>query len=378
MNIKKHICILQIFNDFSIGGVQHHITSLSTWLRNRGHSVLIAGSPGNQLSSEDYIFFTEIPLKDVVDNRMFSIKWLINFVRCVLQLRKLLITSKVELIHVHETAPAWVASLASLGLGIPIIFTCHGGPDWHYRNHARVCRFFVDHVIVVSKDSLERLCSLSVSQKKISLVRNGVEILPSLDNPHAAEECRLKLLGVEGRKLIITIARLHRQKGIDVLIKAAQMVIPKFPYVRFVVVGYGPEKNNLLKLIAESGLQELFFLVGDKSNPREYLEAADLFVLASRWEASPLSIPEAFRAGLPVIATDVGGVREMVDEHVGQLILPESPGQLAAAIIGFLQDDIRLSNASKAALKYGNHEQYKIDVAYSKIEQIYLGIVRSI
>jgi glycosyltransferase involved in cell wall biosynthesis len=141
------------------------------------------------------------------------------------------------------------------------------------------------------------------------------------------------------------IARLDAIKGIDVLLRA----LPSLPGVTAVIVGSGEEQRSLLALAAELGVAERVIFIGWSDRPRDHLGTFDLFVLPSRFEALPMSIIEAMLAGLPVVATDVGGVREAVVPGVtGSLVEPENPEALAGAISVLLADPQRRRQLGQA------------------------------
>ena len=369
--------ILEMFTNFDIGGggVVRHISGLTKWLRDHGHHVWVAGSPGRCLAPEMDSGFLSIPLDRVTGTDILSREGLFSFVTCLRQLRRFVIRNRIQVIHAHETAPACVARLATLGLKVPVVFTCHGGPEERFRDIGLKGRHFTHRVIAVSQTMMERLEAAGIPRERLALVHYGIDHLPQSGDSLEAMSHRQRLLGSDGKWLAVTVARLHPQKGIDVLVKAARLVLATFPQVRFAVIGDGQEKGVIEALIVSNHLEEHFHLVGWEDNPRPYLEAADFFVLASRWEAAPLVIPEAFRAGLPVIATDVGGVREMIDHHVGSLVPAEDPEALAAAIVEMVRDESRHAEMAESARVRGRHSIYDPDSVYPALERVYREVI---
>jgi glycosyltransferase involved in cell wall biosynthesis len=139
-----------------------------------------------------------------------------------------------------------------------------------------------------------------------------------------------------GDRLVVgSVGRLDRQKGLDVLLRALVDV----PEARLVLVGDGDERGSLESLTAELGLSERVRFAGWSDDPRRALASFDVFVLPSRFEGFPLAIVEAMLARLPVVATDVGSVREaVVDGDTGLLVPPEDPEALAMALRALLND----------------------------------------
>jgi glycosyltransferase involved in cell wall biosynthesis len=136
--------------------------------------------------------------------------------------------------------------------------------------------------------------------------------------------------------MLLTVGRLHRQKGIDVLIRAvADWAGPAHQPV-LAVAGEGPERSALQQFAGE--LDVPLLLLGQRSDIADLLSAADVVVLPSRWEGSPLAAREALSAGRPLVATTVGGVPDLVDSSAARLVAPDDPGALGAAIAGLLAD----------------------------------------
>jgi len=192
------------------------------------------------------------------------------------------------------------------------------------------------------------------------VVHNGVDT-GFYRPPAPAERERLRaalLAAVGGRgwsaadPLLLTVARLTPQKGLFELVEAAALVAAAEPRARFVIAGEGGLRAELEAAIAAAGLGDTVRLAGARP-PEEiagWLGAADLFLLPSREEGLPLALLEAMAAGLPAVATRVGGVAEVIQEgYGGWLVPPARPAVLAEAVIRALADRPALVAAGKAA-----------------------------
>ena len=136
-----------------------------------------------------------------------------------------------------------------------------------------------------------------------------------------------------GVRRIGTLARLHPVKGLDVLVDAVALLQRDLPEIEATIIGDGPERAALEQRIARLGLARRVHLAGHHDDVAAALAGLDLFVLPSRSEAFPNAVIEAMASALPVVATDVGGVPEMVEHgHTGILVPPERPDRMAAAI----------------------------------------------
>ena len=157
-------------------------------------------------------------------------------------------------------------------------------------------------------------------------------------------------LGLPEREFqAVTVARCVRQKGLDVLVEAlAQLPEPQRRRIHFAVFGDGPERRALKQLASERGVTADITFYGWHDDASLLLPAFDLFVLPSRSEGQPFALIEAMAAGLPVIATSVSGIPELLaGGESGEPVTGEDPGELARAIAGFLKDPGRLRAKAK-------------------------------
>src|SRR5262249_18358910 len=147
-----------------------------------------------------------------------------------------------------------------------------------------------------------------LSPGKIVVIPNGVDVAKfSTVRPADLSACGIP----PGSQTMITVGRLDRQKGLGDLIEAAAQVVPKYPQPHFLLVGEGPERPLLERLIAEKGGSDHIHLAGWRSDVPELLAAGTGLVMASHWEGMPNVVLEAMAAGLPVIATRVEGTTEL-------------------------------------------------------------------
>jgi glycosyltransferase involved in cell wall biosynthesis len=142
-----------------------------------------------------------------------------------------------------------------------------------------------------------------------------------------------------GSPTVLAVGRLDPQKGLFDLLEAAARVVPRVPHSHFLIVGEGPERSRIESQIATLGLGERVHLAGWRSEIPELMAAGNLLVLSSHWEGLPNVVLEAMAAALPVVATRVEGVEELVIEgKTGLIVPPSAPGELATAIEHMLAD----------------------------------------
>jgi glycosyltransferase involved in cell wall biosynthesis len=185
-----------------------------------------------------------------------------------------------------------------------------------------------------------------LSPQKIIVIPNGVDVARF----SSTTPVDLAQFGIpSGSQVLLTVGRLDRQKGLGDLIEAAALVIPKYPRAHFLLVGEGPERAPIERLVRAKGLTDHVHLAGWRPDIPELLAAGQALVLSSVWEGMPNVVLEAMAAGLPVIATRVEGTPESVtDGETGILVPPQSPAALAAGIEGLLDDAARAGAMGRA------------------------------
>jgi len=205
----------------------------------------------------------------------------------------------------------------------------------------------VGRYLAVSRGVAERMRQrFRVPEHKLCIVPNGIDLVP-FAGPRP-NTLRAALARTPGQPIVLTTARLDRQKGHAYLLAAAAQVADAL----FVLAGDGPERAALEAAVHEAGLEDRILFLGYRPDVPELLASSDLFVLPSLFEGFPLSILEAMAAGTPVIASDIGGNDEAVTHgETGFLVPPADPDALARAIRLLLSDTSlarRLAEAGRA------------------------------
>jgi len=199
-----------------------------------------------------------------------------------------------------------------------------------------------DRIITVSDATKDYVLSLGAKPEKIKVLHNGVDLVHFRLLFGKREEIRGKLGIPQNAIVVLTVRRLVYKNGVDTLIEGANMAVRKNPNIIFLVVGKGPDLNSVQIKIRQLGIENNFRLTGFVSDGDLpfYYNAADFFVLPSKsGEGLPLVALEAMACGLPVIATNVGGIREILMEDFGKLVPSNQPEQLAKAVLEFSNID---------------------------------------
>lgn len=158
--------------------------------------------------------------------------------------------------------------------------------------------------------------------------------------------------------IVLYVGRVEAEKGSLDLIVAAKSVIELYPKTQFWFVGKGRAEPEILSFIEQHKLDDQIKLLGYQDDIGPFLAASDLFVYPTHHDASPLAPVEALLAGLPVIASDVGGVPELINASCGMLVKPGSPDELAKAISTFLSDKTLRDRLKAGAIKHGRQFEF--------------------
>lgn len=228
-----------------------------------------------------------------------------------------------------------------------------------------------EKIIVVSNATKNYVLSLGADPEKIRVLHNGVDVNRFRPLTGVKDEMRKKLGISKDSSVVLTVRRLVYKNGIDTLIESAKVAVKKNPRLVFLVVGKGPDFEKVKEKIEELGMQENFRLTGfisDEILPF-YYNVADFFVLPSKsGEGLPLVALEAMACGLPVIATNVGGISEVVTKDYGKVVPPDTPDSLAEAILEFSHREL---SALKKNLRTMIEQKYSWDKNVEKLVEIY-------
>ena len=204
----------------------------------------------------------------------------------------------------------------------------------------RITNSLDDVVTIVSQKAAETMIKLkTVSANKLLVIYNGIDLNKFIfQDKKVKEEIRKELNLKKDDKVLISVGRLFEAKGYPYLIEAIKILKKKHPDIKLLVLGDGPEGKKIKEHIKELKLEKNILLLGQKESISEYLNASDVFVMSSLWEGLPIALLEAMAGGLPVVATRVGGVPEVVEDvKSGFLVELKNPRGLAEKIVKMLE-----------------------------------------
>jgi glycosyltransferase involved in cell wall biosynthesis len=294
-----------------------------------------------------------------------------NDISAFLELWKLMRAERPDIVHVNSSKAGGLGALAARLSGVPkIVFTVHG---WAYnepvpalsrlfRWTASLATALLAHQVITVSD-FDRMHA--PPGREPHTVHNGITPPSSLSREEARQALRISP-GPEV-PVIGTIAELHPNKGIDILIDAMVQV----PGAVLVVLGEGEKREAIERQIARLRLEERVELKGFVADAATYARAFDVFTLASRKEGLPYVLLEAGAAGLPVVATTVGGIPEIIDDGLSGLLVPAYDANALATAINELIQNPRTRAHYAERLKEKVERYFSLRGMLKKTAEIY-------
>jgi glycosyltransferase involved in cell wall biosynthesis len=345
--------ILYVITKSAWGGAGKYVYDLATNLPKDKFEIYVAAGGEEELASkikEAGVFYYNI----------------INFQRDINVLKEifayfeiifLLLKIRPDIIHVNSSKAggivgiaAWDYRFLTFNFGLKIIFTAHGWafheirPKWQIfiiKLLSKITAFYYSKIICVSEfDRLSAVKNHIASAKKLITIHNGIKIenYHFLSKEEACENLKSQISNlknkIEAKKEIWigTIGEFTKNKGQKYLIDAIKLLVTRYPLLVAIIIGWGEEKSNLKSQISNLKLENNIFLINNLPDAASYLKAFDIFVLPSIKEGLPYTLLEAGLAELPVIATKVGGIHEIVGHDEGFLVDAGNSNELAGKI----------------------------------------------
>jgi len=323
--------ILYLITKGNFGGAQRYVYDLAVNFHCQGESlteVVVAFGEGQVLERK----LKEKGVRTIrLQNAQRDVS-ILKDIKLFFELLKLFKKEKPDIVHLNSSKIGALGAFATRlhytlqPKPYTLVFTAHG---WAFNDSkfllSRIVLKFIQWLtiilshktIAVSQSVKKDFAGWPFVSKKIKVIYNGIKLPEFLTK----EEAREKLLPEKKDRFWIgTVSELHKNKGLDILIKSAAPVLKNNSNAIVVIIGEGEERENLLNLIKNKGIEEQVFFLGFVENAARYLKALDIFTLTSRTEGLPYVLLEAGFAEVPVIATRVGGIPEIIDEKFGTLV----------------------------------------------------------
>jgi glycosyltransferase involved in cell wall biosynthesis len=299
------------------------------------------------------------------------------------RLNKYLKRVGADLVHTQLEAANILGNLSAKFLRLPSLCTIHVMPSLdvktrtklHQRVEWFVLRHFCNRVISVSEEARAYHIQISGSSpEQVTTIYNGIDLsaFVSMDDAKEREAVRLELNIPQDANVLVTVAVLRPPKGIQFMIRALPKVLTPHPNTYYLIVGDGPHHDALIDEADKAGVSKQVIFAGMRKDVPRLLAASDVFVLPSLTEALPTVLAEAMAARLPVIASRVGGIPEMIaNGQNGLLVEPEDPASLSHACIRLLDYPNERPTMGAAGWKIVN-QKFSIERQVAQLMELYL------
>jgi glycosyltransferase involved in cell wall biosynthesis len=369
---ERPLSILFLGTQMALGGAQRLLLDQAAWFHGHGHNVTCAFLYDKENVAEAWrrgLAFPLLRLSGIRPNDVF-VKKVAGLVLGLIRLWRLLRRGKFDVVQTFT----YDSNLLGLPLawlaGVPVRIATHHGiiegfPRLVERLHSALVNAGMASILVnVSRKVLEQAAAVGIRREHMTVIPNGIPFGARHESDKESTRAELGLSAQDA--LLISVGRLVYQKGHEYLIQAMEGLRGDLPHIKAIICGEGPLRRQLQRHIDRLGLGDVVTLLGNRLDIDRLLGGADVFVLPSRWEGLPVALLEAMDRGLPVVATRVEGVEEVVqDETHGILVPPEDSRALGESIRRLVLDtDLRerMSLGARARIR----EAYTLDIMCEK------------
>lgn len=329
------------------------------------------------LREEDYLvkYFTDKNVNIRIMKRgKFSPMTLVDILRIAKE-------EHIQLFHAHGYGAANFGRIAGMIRGIPTIVHAHDDDRYYplYQNLAdRLLRNHTDKAIAVS-ESVKKSCinKRRIGKDKTFVIHNGIPLQDFVPPEKDLVQKERKRLGIESDfKVIGTVAKLREEKGTRYFIESAVKVLEIFPKTILLIAGDGPLMEELKNLSDRLGIADRVVFAGFRNDIPLILSIIDIFVVPSITEGSPLALMEAMAMGKPIVATNVGGIVEILkDGDTGLLVPSRDPEAIAGKIVHLFRNEAETRKLGLRAREEA--EKYDIESHVQKLAGHYNELIAS-
>jgi glycosyltransferase involved in cell wall biosynthesis len=363
----RRLKVLHLLVSLPVGGAEDLVAAIVRGLDPERFDVEVAclglpGPVGEELLAAGY------PVRHLGLDVKHTSMW-----RSVAGVRRLLKQLQPDILHTHLYHPNLYGRLAALGLGIPVVAAVHNSYT-RVKFHRRLWNFLLgwasERILVGSTQVRDDVRHYDlVPASRLLVLPYGIR-LAELDATVSRAEAR-GALQVSGF-VMGAVGRLEEQKGHLYLLEALAQVQAEIPEATLVLVGDGRLRQDLERQARGLGLGERMRFLGTRRDLPLIFRTLDLFIQPSLWEGLPLALLQAMGAGLPVLATRVSGVREVIEDGVnGRMVEPADPQALARVLLElYRQPELRthLATAAHETIR----ENYSLEAMLTRLENLYL------
>lgn len=300
-------------------------------------------------------------------------------VRSWARLTRFLRRERIDVLHAHKHGSNVAGTIVGRAARVPVVIAHEH--TWSYEGQR--LRVLLDREIVgrgadaflaVSREDRRRMIEIEgVRPEKARFLPIGISAPP----PPSGRDLRAELGIPAGAPVVGTVCALRKQKALDVLVRAAAELAAAFPGLRVLIAGGGREEGQLRALARELGVEDTVQLLGfwPPADVPDLLAALDVAVNTSDFEGSPLGIMEFMEAGLPVVATSVGGVPDLIEDGVHGLLVDRGDHHGVADAVARLLRDPALAGSLAEAGRERRRAEFDVDTTVRNLEQLYVELL---
>lgn len=368
------IRVLQVIGGGEVGGAEELVLTLMRLLdpeRFESHLICLCQGPFVELGTQYGFKSSLIHMHNRLD------------ITTVKPLRRYIRENRIDVVHTHGVRANLVARIAARREGVPVVTTVHSILDYDYDSLLKsgFARFitsltnrYTDHFIAISEAIAEDISGMGIAADKITVIHNGVDVSRFAANLNT-DAMRKQLKLDENRKTITMVARLHPVKGHEFFLAAARRVIDAGFAVQFLIIGEGNQRPVIEDQVKELGLEAVVKMPGYYSNVEEIYGLSDILCVPSIMEGLGLVVLEAFYFGVPVVASRIGGIPEIIkDGENGLLVEPRDEKKLAEAIIRLLGDPALVEKFRRRGRE--TFDNFSQNSMIPRVEAIYEQVLR--
>jgi len=316
--------ILILITKAEIGGAQMSVFNLSKKLKEKGYGITVGYGEGEFLKEK----LDSEKIKNIRFKHLKRTFLPYKNIRFILEIREYIKKNNIDILHLNSSNTLFAAIAAKLIKNKPLVVFTYRGLSiidenytgsfilkWIYWIFFKILLFFVDKQVMVSKQNQIQCQKIKLAKNDIT-IHNGLnpDLLNFLPKEQALNYYEKKLgVKLQNKLIIGSIGRLAYQKNYEFLIKRIKEIKEKYPEIICIVAGEGPDRKKYEEEIKKNKLENNFLLAGDIKEAFQYIKAFDIFVLPSRYEGLSITLIEALFGAIPILATEVGGAKEQLE-----------------------------------------------------------------
>ena len=351
--------IIQVMPEFGLAGAEIMAENLAYGLRSKGHEVLIISFYNMHTAITERLEENGIRIEYLGKKKGFDSS-------IVLKMRKIMKVFQPDIIQTHRYVLPYVF-LSSIGMKVKRVHTVHNIAEKEVpRKQLPLQKILIEKfgvipvaITPITKKSIEEYYGLN--DNKVPLIYNGIDLTRCIPKKNTQ---------ITGTAKVLHVGRFAPQKNHIMMVEAFADVVKKYPTCELNLVGDGDLVESVKQRVNELGIEENVRFIGLLDMVYKKMSESDIFILPSNYEGMPITLIEAMTTGLPIVATAVGGVPDMIEDEKSGLLVAVSKDKIAEAIIRLLDNETLREKVSQGAmLKARDFSLEKMTQAYITLYQ---------